>query len=103
MALFFYQFTPLYGHNQDFGGFDLGFTDKCPKNSLLSVNSPHNGQKFTDKSPKNDGLSVKYVLLTDKSAKKGTLSVKFERNLGVPPRTRENPHQSRHGFKSLFS
>ena len=47
MALFFYQFTPLYGHNQ----------------------------KFTDKSPENAGLSVKYVLLTDKSSKNGTLSV----------------------------
>ena len=49
MALFFYQFTPLYGHNQ----------------------------KFTDKSPKNDGLSVKCVLITDKSAKNGILSVKL--------------------------
>ena len=46
MALFFYQFTPLYGHN---------------------------------------------LLITEKSAKKGTLSVKFELNLGVPPRTRKNP------------
>ncbi|MFJ6909676.1 MAG: hypothetical protein ACIRZM_05560 [Ligilactobacillus ruminis] len=47
MALFFYQFTPLYGHNQ----------------------------KFTDKPLENAGLSVKCVLLTDKSAKNGTLSV----------------------------
>ena len=47
MALFFYQFTPLYGHNQ----------------------------KFTDKSLENVGLSVKCVLLTDKPAKMGTLSV----------------------------
>ena len=47
MALFFYQFTPLYGHNQ----------------------------KFTDKSLENAGLSVKCVLLTDKSAKNGTSSV----------------------------
>ena len=54
MALFFYQFTPLYGHN---------------------LNHHHNGQKFTDKSLKNAGLSVKCVLLTDKSAKNGTLSV----------------------------
>jgi len=52
----------------------------------LSVNPQHNGQKFTDKSPGNASLSVKYVLLTDKSAEKGTLSVKFERNLGVPPK-----------------
>ena len=54
---------------------DLGFTDKCSKKRLLSVNHHHNGQKFTDKSPENAGLSVKCVLLTDKSAKKGTLSV----------------------------
>ena len=50
-------------------------TDKMVKNSRLSVNPHHNGQKFTDKSPKNDGLSVKCALLTDKSSKKGTLSV----------------------------
>ena len=54
MALFFYQFTPLYGHN---------------------LNSQHNGPKFTDKSLKKVSLSVKGVLLTDKSAKKGSLSV----------------------------
>ena len=54
MALFFYQFTPLYGHN---------------------LNPHHNGQKFTDKSPGNDGLSVKCVLITDKSAKIDALSV----------------------------
>ena len=71
MALFFYQFTPLYGHNP-------GFTDKCSKKRLLSVNSQHNGPKFTDKSLKNAGLSVKCVLLTDKSAKKGSLSVNQE-------------------------
>ena len=35
-------------------------------------------------------MSVKYVLLTDKSAEKGTLSVKFERNIGVPPRIIKN-------------
>ncbi|HCI89364.1 hypothetical protein GKC77_06900 [Lactobacillus ruminis] len=63
----------------------------------MSVNSPHNGQKFTDKSPKNDGLSVKYVLLTDKSAKKGTLSVKFERNLGESPKIKKSV-PSRHEF-----
>ena len=61
MALFFYQFTPLYGHN--------------PKKRLVSVNHHHNGQKFTDKSPGNDGLSVKCVLITDKSAKIDALSV----------------------------
>jgi len=64
LALFFYQFTPLYGHN--------------PKNSLLSVNYQHNGQKFTDKSLENGGLSVKCVLLTDKPSKKDYLSVKLE-------------------------
>ena len=68
MALFFYQFTPLYGHNPD-------FTDKCSKKPALSVNLQHNDQKFTDKSPKNDDLSVKCVLLTDRSSKNGTLSV----------------------------
>ena len=56
----------------------MPITDKMVKNSLLSVNPHHNGQKFTDKSPENDGLSVKYVLLTDKSAQNGALSVKFE-------------------------
>ena len=71
MALFFYQFTPLYGHNR----FGPGFTDKCSKNSLLSVNHQHNGQKFTDKSPENAGLSVKCVLLTDKPSKMCSLSV----------------------------
>ena len=45
------------------------------KNSRLSVNPQHNGQKFTDKSLENTGLSVKCVLLTDKSIKMGTLSV----------------------------
>ncbi len=49
MALFFYQFTPLYGHNP----------------------------------------------------KKDTLSVKFERNLGVLPRTRKNPHHHWHGFQII--
>ena len=68
MALFFYQFTPLYGHN-------LFLTDKCSKKQLVSVNPHHNGQKFTDKSLENACLSVKCVLLTDKSAKNGTLSV----------------------------
>ena len=61
MALFFYQFTPLYGHN--------------PEKRLLSVNLHHNGQKFTDKSLENACLSVKCVLLTDKSAKTEALSV----------------------------
>ena len=68
MALFFYQFTPLYGHNP-------GFTDKCSKKWLLSVNPHHNGQKFTDKSLGNAGLSVKCVLITDKSSKTAALSV----------------------------
>ena len=75
MALFFYQFTPLYGHNQDFGSLDPSFTDKRSKKPALSVNPHHNGQKFTDKSLGNAGLSVKFVLITDKSAQNGTLSV----------------------------
>ena len=61
MALFFYQFTPLYGHN--------------PKKPALSVNPHHNGQKFTDKSSEKAGLSVKCVLLTDKQLQNSTLSV----------------------------
>ena len=55
--------------------FRPGFTDKCSKKRLVSVNPHHNGQKFTDKSPGNDGLSVKCVLITDKSAKIDALSV----------------------------
>ena len=45
------------------------------KNSRLSVNSHHKGQKFTDKALENAILSVKCVLLTDKSTKIGSLSV----------------------------
>ena len=71
MALFFYQFTPLYGHN--------------PKNSCLSVNLPHNDQKFTDKSLENAGLSVKCVLLTDKSSKMKLLSVNSSEILAHRP------------------
>ena len=70
MALFFYQFTPLYGHNP-------AFTDKCSKKRFLSVNHHNNGQKFTDKSLENAGLSVKCGLLTDKQAKNAALSVKL--------------------------
>ena len=55
--------------------FRPGFTDKCSKKRLVSVNHQHNGPKFTDKSLENAGLSVKCVLLTDKSAKNETLSV----------------------------
>ena len=63
----------------------LSFTDKSMKMGTLSVNPHHNGQKFTDKSPKNDVLSVKYVLITDKSAKKGTLSVNLSEILACLP------------------
>ena len=52
-----------------------GFTDKCSKKRLVSVNHQHNGQKFTDKPLENACLSVKCVLLTDKSSKTGALSV----------------------------
>ena len=55
--------------------FGPGFTGKCSKKRLVSVNPHHNGQKFTDKSPGNDVLSVKCVLITDKSAKIDALSV----------------------------
>ena len=55
--------------------FRPGFTDKCSKKRLVSVNPHHNVQKFTDKSPENAGLSVKFVLLTDKIGKNGRLSV----------------------------
>ena len=67
------QKWPIVRKNSDC--FGPGFTDKCSKKRLVSVNHHHNGQKFTDKSSENVGLSVKCVLLTDKSAKKGTLSV----------------------------
>ena len=89
MALFFYQFTPLYGHNQDFRGFELCFTDKCSEKRLLSVNSHHKGQKFTDKSPENVGLSVKCGLLTDKSAKIGSVSVNFSEILACRPKKKK--------------
>ena len=36
----------------------MAITDKCSKKRLVSVNHPHNGQKFTDKSLENAGLSV---------------------------------------------
>ena len=78
MALFFYQFTPLYGHNP-------GFTDKCSKKPALSVNPHHNGQKFTDKSLENASLSVKCVLLTDKMAKNPALSVNSSKILACRP------------------
>ena len=55
--------------------FRPGFTDKCSKKRLVSVNPHHNVQKFTDKSLENAGLSVKCVLLTDKMVKNGRLSV----------------------------
>ena len=81
----FVKITAVYGQIDENWEFvrkwssrKVPITDKMVKNNLLSVNLPHNDQKFTDKSPKNDGLSVKCVLITDKSAKMGTLSVKFE-------------------------
>ena len=81
----FVKITVVYGHIDENGLFvrnwsarKMAITDKMVKNPCLSVNLPHNDQKFTDKSPKNDGLSVKCVLITDKSVKMGTLSVKFE-------------------------
>ena len=41
MALFFYQFTPLYGHNLENAGLSVKcvlLTDKSAKNGTLSVN-----------------------------------------------------------------
>ena len=73
--------------------FRTRFYGQMLQKPALSVNPHHNGQKFTDKSLKNGGLSVKCVLLTDKSAKIVSLSVKFERNPGAPPKIRKN---SRH-------
>ena len=76
------EIAAVYGHIDENGSSvrkwldrKMAITDKMVKNSCLSVNPHHNGQKFTDKSLENVGLSVKCVLLTDKSAKKGTLSV----------------------------
>ena len=78
----FVKITVVYGQIAENGSSvrkwparKMPITDKMVKNGRLSVNPPHNDQKFTDKSPKNDGLSVKCVLITDKSAKMGTLSV----------------------------
>ena len=65
--------------------FRPGFTDKCSKKRLVSVNSHHNVQKFTDKSLENAGLSVKCVLLTDKSAKTKALSVNLNEVLARCP------------------
>ena len=45
---------------------DLGYTDKCSKKRLLSVNPHNNGQKFTDKSLENAGLSVNLNEILDK-------------------------------------
>ena len=58
---------------------------KWSKNSLLSVNSHHKGQKFTDKSLGNASLSVKCVLITDKSTKIGSLSVNSSKILACRP------------------
>ena len=78
----FVKIIVVYGHIDENGHFvrkwssrKMAITDKCSKNSLLSVNPHHNGQKFTDKSPENVGLSVKCGLLTDKCSKKPSLSV----------------------------
>ena len=37
MALFFYQFTPLYGHNRKWLARKMPITDKMVKNGRLSV------------------------------------------------------------------
>ena len=55
MALFFYQFTPLYGHNLS----KTHFTDKPAFSSGLSVNFCPLYWEFTDKSRFSKHLSVK--------------------------------------------
>ena len=88
----FVKITVVYGHIDENGLFvrnwsarKMAITDKMVKNGRLSVNLPHNDQKFTDKSPKNDGLSVKCVLITDKPAKNGSLSVNSSEILACRP------------------
>ena len=61
----FVKIIVVYGHIDENGHFvrkwssrKMAITDKCSKNSLLSVNPHHNGQKFTDKSAKIGSLSV---------------------------------------------
>ena len=94
----FVKIIVVYGHIDENGHFvrkwssrKMAITDKCSKNSLLSVNPHHNGQKFTDKSPENVGLSVKCGLITDKSAKIGSLSVNFSEILADCPKNKKYP------------
>ncbi|WP_288616500.1 hypothetical protein [uncultured Ligilactobacillus sp.] len=88
----FVKIIIVYGQIDENGHFvrkwparKMPITDKMVKNILLSVNPHHNGQKFTDKSPKNDVLSVKCALITDKSAKIGSLSVNLNEILAHRP------------------
>ena len=81
----FGKISAVYGHIDKNGHLvrkrparKMAITDKMVKNSRLSVNPHHNGQKFTDKLPGNAVLSVKCVLLTDKSSKMSSLSVKLD-------------------------
>ena len=92
----FVKIIVVYGHIDENGHFvrkwssrKMAITDKCSKNSLLSVNPHHNGQKFTDKSPENVGLSVKCGLITDKSAKIGSLSVNLSEILAHYPKKKK--------------
>ena len=69
----FVKIIVVYGHIDENGHFvrkwssrKMAITDKCSKNSLLSVNPHHNGQKFTDKSAKNGTLSVNLDEILDR-------------------------------------
>ena len=69
----FGKIIAVYGHINGNGRFvrkrpalKKAITDKCSKNSLLSVNPHHNGQKFTDKSAKNGTLSVNLDEILDR-------------------------------------
>ena len=69
----FGKIIAVYGHINGNGRFvrkrpalKKAITDKCSKNSLLSVNPHHNGQKFADKSAKNGTLSVNLDEILDR-------------------------------------
>ncbi|MGO4955299.1 hypothetical protein [Ligilactobacillus ruminis] len=88
------KITVVYGHIDENGRFVRKWTvPKMVKNSRLSVNSHHKGQKFTDKALENAILSVECVLLTDKSAKIGSLSVNLSEIL-LRCQKRKNPHHA---------
>ena len=87
MALFFYQFTPLYGHNH-----------KMVKNGRLSVKIQIFRPSFTDKSAKNGILSVKlseilveqHYFLKDVFLR-AKMDVVFNRGLSFTGRSQKSP------------